>query len=211
MTLAEWLRDALRRLRPHKTQAGLAAALGRDASVVSKILADTRKVKADELRVIVRYLGETVPSELVSQAVEEPHVTRVPSGLSFLPLVPSEVLATARHETIMSLRADWMGETVPLRDVAPAAFGYRMDCGCLNLLMPLGAVVAVDPGDRDLVPGAVYLMRYGGAVCMREYRDDGVRRFVPRSTEDGHAELFPDATPGIEVLGRARTYSVDLN
>jgi len=71
MDFGDWIRDALRR-NPSKTQAGLASALGRNASSVSRMLKGGRQVKASELSKIVTYLGESPPpgalADLISAA-----------------------------------------------------------------------------------------------------------------------------------------------
>lgn len=57
--LRHWLKHGLS--KPGKSKGGLARALGRSNSVVSKILNGTREIKARELPLIAAYLGELVP------------------------------------------------------------------------------------------------------------------------------------------------------
>jgi len=59
----KWIRDGL--LQPGKTQAGLARALGVDASAVSKLLRGVRKLDADEIAPAAAYLG--IPPPVVGQ------------------------------------------------------------------------------------------------------------------------------------------------
>jgi hypothetical protein len=55
----KWLAEQLE--RPGFSQAGLAKALGRDSSAVSRILSGDRQIKAVEVPVILAYLGHTKP------------------------------------------------------------------------------------------------------------------------------------------------------
>jgi len=59
----EWIRKGLE--QPGKTQAGLARALGVDASAVSKLLRGVRKLDADEIAPAAAYLG--IPPPVVGQ------------------------------------------------------------------------------------------------------------------------------------------------
>lgn len=60
MNIQDWIRSILDR-KPDKTQAGLAKALGRDPSAITRLLQGGRQVKADELGIIATYLGEAPP------------------------------------------------------------------------------------------------------------------------------------------------------
>ena len=71
----DWIRQGLR--KPGKTQRGLAAALGVDASAISRLLNGTRQLKAAEIALIARYLGETPPAESILQV---PADTAPPAG-----------------------------------------------------------------------------------------------------------------------------------
>jgi phage repressor protein C with HTH and peptisase S24 domain len=69
----DWIRRGLQ--KPGKTQRGLAAALGVDASAISRLLAGTRQLKAAEIEAVTRYLDEGV----------QPGAS-VPAGFSAAPL-----------------------------------------------------------------------------------------------------------------------------
>lgn len=74
-----WIKSALRRT-PGKTQAGLAAALGIDASAVSKMLKGKRSIRASEIAPITAYLEQSplaVPSlgGASIHGLEESHAT----------------------------------------------------------------------------------------------------------------------------------------
>lgn len=59
--MLRWIKDELKRQR--KTQSGLAAHMGRDKSVVSKMLAGRRRILAADLEAIASFLGKPVPTE----------------------------------------------------------------------------------------------------------------------------------------------------
>jgi transcriptional regulator with XRE-family HTH domain len=57
--LLDWIRRGLR--KPGKTQAGLARALGRSPSAINNLLSGKRRLRADEIATIARYLEEPPP------------------------------------------------------------------------------------------------------------------------------------------------------
>lgn len=68
---SEWLRAQFR-LHPDKTKAGLAQALGLEAPAVSKILAGTRQIKAQEYIAMRRYFGLPVDGEKAARGGAHP-------------------------------------------------------------------------------------------------------------------------------------------
>jgi phage repressor protein C with HTH and peptisase S24 domain len=54
----KWLKEMLE--RPGYSQAGLAAALGRNPSAVNRMVRGERQIKASELPIIMKYLGEPI-------------------------------------------------------------------------------------------------------------------------------------------------------
>jgi transcriptional regulator with XRE-family HTH domain len=57
--LLDWIRRGL--LKPGKTQAGLARALGRSPSAINNLLSGKRRLRADEIARVARYLEEPAP------------------------------------------------------------------------------------------------------------------------------------------------------
>ena len=57
--LLDWIRRGLR--KPGKTQAGLARALGRSPSAINNLLSGKRRLRADEIARVARYLDEPPP------------------------------------------------------------------------------------------------------------------------------------------------------
>jgi len=57
--LLDWIRRGLR--KPGKTQAGLARALGRSPSAINNLLSGKRRLRADEIARVARYLEEPPP------------------------------------------------------------------------------------------------------------------------------------------------------
>jgi hypothetical protein len=196
---ADWIRASLARQAPTKSQAGLARALHRDPSVVSKILAGSRDVKADELPAIARYLGE-----------DPPHV--VPAGevrIEPLPLLDNAALLSTGPEDLRNALSTWQGERFLAEHLSPQAFAYRVLGGCMNRVIPPGSVVVVDGADLNLEDGGRYLVERSGGIYVREYRDRaGVPRLVPRTTEDGHDDLYLPSE--CRIVGRVRRLMSEL-
>lgn len=63
----EWIREGL--LKPGKSRSGLAAAMGRSPSAVTALLKGERKLKADEIGVVARYLEVDAPTPQRSRFV----------------------------------------------------------------------------------------------------------------------------------------------
>ena len=60
-----WIKDGLD--KPGKTQRGLAAELGVDPSIVSRIINGKRRLRADEIEVVQRYLGSSPPGPALAR------------------------------------------------------------------------------------------------------------------------------------------------
>lgn len=71
----QWIRRKLRE-KPDRTQVGLSKALGRDPSIANKILAGRRKIKAEEVPLILAYFGE----QLETTTVTTPSTIPPPKG-----------------------------------------------------------------------------------------------------------------------------------
>lgn len=69
-TIIAWIKRGL--LKQDKTRPGLAAAIGRDTSAVSRILSGARSVQAREIPVIAAYLGEPPPAGLEPEQAPAP-------------------------------------------------------------------------------------------------------------------------------------------
>ncbi|HLW92487.1 MAG TPA: helix-turn-helix transcriptional regulator [Roseiarcus sp.] len=71
----DWIREAL--IKTGKTRSGLAKALGRSPSAVTDLLNGSRRLRAEEIPVIVNYLG-VEPPRLIGGGRVPPQDPRVP-------------------------------------------------------------------------------------------------------------------------------------
>lgn len=62
--LREWIASGLD--QPGRTQVGLARAIGKDPATITKILAGTRRIQADEIAIAAKYLALDPPTVLPS-------------------------------------------------------------------------------------------------------------------------------------------------
>jgi transcriptional regulator with XRE-family HTH domain len=76
----DWIRRGLE--QPGKTQAGLARALGRSPSAINNLLRGRRRLRADEIPKIARYLGMPPPSPLSSE-----DLTHIANGAPMVPVI----------------------------------------------------------------------------------------------------------------------------
>lgn len=67
MDYIAWIREGLD--KPGKTQTGLAKALGRYPSAITQLLKGSRTLKADEIRIVARYLESEPPADMSSEDV----------------------------------------------------------------------------------------------------------------------------------------------
>lgn len=85
----EWIRAGLR--KPGKSRKGLAQALGRDQSMISRMLKGTRQIKIFDIEKIAAYLEEPTP-------ITQPDMTRDPAPIA------TEIAAARRVEAILVKR-----------------------------------------------------------------------------------------------------------
>jgi phage repressor protein C with HTH and peptisase S24 domain len=90
--LREWIEEQLK--LTGKTQRGLARALNLDNSIVNRLVRGGREIKAAELPLIERYLGERVPSGLAAMAEGEV-VPSPPDGYVSVPVYELRAAAGA--------------------------------------------------------------------------------------------------------------------
>ncbi len=104
MEFADWIRDVLQQ-KPEKTQAGLARALGRDKSSVSRLLTGDRQIKAGEVSKIVAYLGEKPPPGALADIVNaiSPRVAAAPARSSGIVAIgETEFASIPRYDAALS-------------------------------------------------------------------------------------------------------------
>jgi repressor LexA len=171
-----------------ETQADIARLLGLTPDKVSKIIHGRRALRLDEANRLIRYFGldATEPAAL-------------------LPIV-GLVSAGAWQEGFERV-IGYMPS--PDRKLSRDAFAVIIEGDSMDLVAKAGEAIIVDPGDRDLVPGAYYVVRNGdGETTFKQYRDNPAR-LEPCSTNGAHKAIFP-GRDGFTVIGRAKKRVSDL-
>lgn len=129
----EWIRTGLR--KPGKTQRGLAAALGVDASAVSRLLSGARQLKAAEIAIIARYLEIVPPAVLTpgadntanADAASMPFAPSLMHGPRDLPVVGTAVAGQDGMFLMNGQIHDYVERPPSLQGVAGAYAVYVSD------------------------------------------------------------------------------------
>jgi phage repressor protein C with HTH and peptisase S24 domain len=125
----DWIRQGL--ALPGKTQRGLAAALGVDASAVSRLLNGARQIKAAEIAVAAAYLGVAPPAGLMPRAAlpAQPlaYASSVMHGPRDLPVVGTAVAGSDGMFLMNGQIHDYIERPPSLQGVAGAYAVYVAD------------------------------------------------------------------------------------
>lgn len=170
------------------SQRDLAQAIGMDENHLSKALAGKRQFKVPEMDAI---RAELIPEEDASDRMalrSLPVLGQVPAG----GFQPSEQRGGRRV-------------IVTDPDVPPRAYGLIVRGDSMDLIVPDGSTVIIDPDDKQLWPGYRYVIRSAdGATTFKEYQE-GPARLVPCSSNPEHREIGIGTEP-ITVEGRVFSY-----
>lgn len=166
----------------------LAEATGLDENKLSKSLGrQGRRIQVAEMQAIERVLGEREPSE----------------GIRTIPLlgdVPAGKLQLAHEQGGRRL-------AVSDPDTPPRAYALTVKGDSMDLIVPDGATLVIDPDDTAFWPGRRYVIRtQDGEATFKEYQD-GPARLVPCSSNDQHKPIMLGDEP-VTVLGRVFSYSM---
>jgi SOS-response transcriptional repressor LexA len=180
------------------SQTTLATELGfTSQSAISNILTTNpaqkpRKVSAQEAHDIYRFLGLLNESQVQAGAIR---------------VVPLIGFASA---------GSW-GEAIahPLgnrpiahREIGPKAFAVEIVGDSMDRLLPEGGWAVVDPDQRGLLNGRVYLIENEDfETTVKQYRSEPAR-FVPVSNNARHQEMLVD-TLNFRIIGRIISYGGD--
>lgn len=92
-------------------------------------------------------------------------------------------------------------------DVPPRAYGLIVKGDSMDLIVPDGATLIIDPDDKKLWPGLRYVVRIdGGETTFKEYQE-GPARLVPCSSNPTHREIMLGNEP-ITIEGRVWSYTM---
>lgn len=173
-----WIKRGL--LKPGKTQRGLAAAMGIDATGVNRMMAGKRSIKAHELPLIRRYLEEEAPAvdihsnanteELVAtknhQGVSLLPGTR-PTGARDLPIRGYTKAGEAGQFLDQGQTQGWAMRPDSLRGIAEA-YAVRVHDDCMVPRYKPGTVLLVDPFRRPDPGDNVVIQLTSGACFVKE-------------------------------------------
>ena len=172
--------------RRNMSQRDLAEAVGMSENFLSKSLAGKRQFKIHEMDAI---RAELAPEEAAARIPTIPLLGKVPAGN------PQEAIQYAvRHIS------------APDPDTPPNAYALVVSGNSMNLVVPDGTILIVDPDDKALWPGKRYVIATedGHKATFKEFQADPAR-LVPVSSEDEHKEILLGAEP-IVILGRVIGY-----
>lgn len=166
-------------------QAPLARMLGITPDKFNKSIKGVRAFKPEELETLARYFGVEDPSK--------------PKPTRRLPIV-GLVSAGAWRDGFLDVRG-----YIPSPDpsLSGDAFVVQVDGTSMNLIADDGELIIVDPRERELVNGRLYVIRNGdGEMTFKRYLENPAR-LEPCSNDPSHKAIFP-GQDGFEVIGRAR-------
>jgi SOS-response transcriptional repressor LexA len=166
----------------------LAEATGIKENFLSKILGKAaRKITAEEMRLIE---GVLAPEDLGERIRTIPHLGEVPAG---------------------QFRAEEQigGRRIPVSDPETPANAYSLTVrgNSMDLIVPDGTNLVIDPDDKALWPGRRYVVQTeDGRATFKEFQTDPAR-LVPCSSDDSHKEILLGSEPVI-VAGRVYSYTL---
>lgn len=166
----------------------LAEAIGMNPNYLVKALGGTRSFKANEMAAIEREFG--------ADPEPEPALRRI----RLLGEVP------AGRPTEAEQRA---GRWIPVADpeTPPHAYALTVKGDSMDLIVPDGTTLIVDPDDKALWPGRRYVIQTeDGRTTFKEFQADPAR-LVPCSSNDEHADIMLGGEP-ITILGRVFSYTI---
>lgn len=166
----------------------LAEATGINENFLSKSLGKAaRKITAEEMRLIETTLA---PEDLSERIRTIPHLGSVPAGKF-----------TASEQA--------GGRRIAMADpeTPPNAYALTVSGNSMDLIVPNGTMLVIDPDDKALWPGRRYVIQTeDGRATFKEFQADPAR-LVPCSSDDSHEEILLGSEPVI-VAGRVFSYSM---
>ncbi|WP_343526719.1 LexA family transcriptional regulator [Sphingomonas sp.] len=168
--------------------ADLAEAIGMNSNYLGKALGGTRNFKASEMAAIIR--------EFATASASEPGLRRI----RLLGEVP------AGRPTEAEQRA---GRWIPVSDpeTPPHAYALTVKGDSMDLIVPDGTTLIIDPDDKALWPGRRYVVQTeDGRTTFKEFQADPAR-LVPCSSNDEHKDIMLGGEP-ITILGRVFSYTI---
>ena len=170
------------------TQRDLADAVGMDENHLSKALRGGRQFKIGEMDAIRKELAPEPddPDKLAIRSI--PLLGEVPAG---------------KPEAQEQRKGPRLIVSDP--DLPARAYGLRVRGDSMDLIVPDGSTVIIDPDDTALWPGYRYVVRSAdGETTFKEYQE-GPSRLVPCSSNPEHRDI-PLGSEPIKIEGRVFSY-----
>ena len=175
--------------RRNMSQRDLAEAVGMSENHLSKALAGKRLFKLSEM--------DAIRAELAPDTSDlEPTLRTIP----LLGSVPAGKFSPAEQRG---------GRRIPVADpgTPPNAYALEVKGNSMDLIVPNGAVLIIDPNDTDLWPGRRYVIQTeDGQTTFKEFQPTPAR-LVPCSSDKSHKDIMLGSEP-ISILGRVFSYSM---
>lgn len=151
-------------------------------SAMSNILKGKRRITAEEAAIIYRYLGIAGPKPV--------------SSAHHVPIIGFGSASSWREAVLMPIGA----MTIPPRKAGPKAFAIEIQGDSLDRIIPDGGYVVVDPEQKELRPGKLYLIQNGEHDATVKCYERDPNRFVPLSSNPAHQPIPADQVD--VIIGR---------
>ena len=124
----------------------------------------------------------------------------IPEGA--IPVAPIPVIGEiAAGNWKEAVRKSTLSIPAPLPSMPPLAFALEVSGDSMDLLVEDGAMIIVDPGDRQFFHKRYYAVQNGeGETTFKQYMGDPAR-LVPCSSNPAHKEIILGDEP-ITIIGR---------
>lgn len=166
----------------------LAEATGINENYLAKSLGKAgRRIQVAEMDAIRAVLVDDRP---------QPQIPTVP----LLGKVPAGAFKAAEQ-----MGGRWIAAPDP--DLPTNAYALRVDGDSMDLLVPSGTIIIIDPDDKNLWPGRRYVVQNSdGETTFKEFQADPAR-LVPLSSNPEHKEIALGVEP-VVIAGRVISYSL---
>ncbi|HEY1630831.1 MAG TPA: S24 family peptidase [Rhizomicrobium sp.] len=204
--LREWIADALKRRKYQgKTQRGLGHELNIGETDVSKIIKGRREVKAAELPLIERYLGERAPVH----AEAETHVEPDDAAPGYVPIAVYDLRASAGAGAV-AIDADAIGHVMFAQDFIAKAATKPSNLFVLEIsgdsAMPTlydGDHALVDRGQVDPRRSGLYVIRVDDVLQVKRISMHPTKKSLSLISENPIYRSYDNISPkDVVFVGR---------